>query len=386
MSLTNQASRILLEMPHRLFDHSPKLTDTIWNISNPGYGSSEAYKSTTSHRWPYAPIIENDDKEFDERIDRHDQSNNYALHPWLGKPSRLSEAPGNWSLGQIESLKQNTNLMLAAQQTSRLQLVRGNVIRMGQEPVRRGSYGSVWKGKLLSLSQLHPWRWSVLEVTIKVINVEDEDDDRLLKRLFREVVPLCNIPPHPNILQVKGYLLEKNCAWIISAWQGQGNALQYLQSNSAVDKLKLISEVVEGLCYLHSHEPPIVHGDLKPDNVLINDDRSAMLTDFGLSRIMDESTGAGFVTSTFIRGSLYFLAPELLAGERRTPRSDIWGLGGLILQIATGKRPFHGMEPHCVLASLYKKEIPITSIDTSFTYATLLLPIIQGCWNINPES
>ncbi|KAG8924675.1 hypothetical protein FRC02_010271 [Tulasnella sp. 418] len=341
--------------------------------------------SSSRHAWPHPVIVEDDDEE-NHMLNEPDVNHHswVARHPWQVRPSRLSECPGNWNLAQIESLKRNTPLLAAAQKTSRLQLVRGHVIKTGQEPLKRGSYGTVWRGRYLNPPQSPP-----SEVAIKVITVGDEDHDRLLKwmqRMFREIYPVYNLRQHPNIVPIKGYLLDQNSAWIISPWQENGNARQYLRRHNAVDKLKLISDVVAGLCYLHSQDPPIVHGDLNTDNVLIGDDYSAMLTDFGLSRIMEESTGTSFVTSTFIGGSLHFLAPELLSGERRTTQSDIWALGGLILQIASGKRPFHGMEPPRVLASLYNKATPIISVDDSFSYPTILVPVIRGCWSIDTAS
>ncbi|KAG8959910.1 hypothetical protein FRC03_007316 [Tulasnella sp. 419] len=336
--------------------------------------------SSSGHKWP---IIEDDDEEHDIPAGPDADNSCDARHPWHGRPLRLSEAPGNWNLAQIESLKRNPPLLVAAQKTSRLQLMKEHVVITGQEPVKRGSYVTVWRGKLL-----YPPRSPPYEVAIKVITVdaEDEDHDRLLRRMFREIYPVYNLRPHPNIVPVKGYVLDQNSAWIVSPWQENGNARHYLRHNDAADKLKLISDVVTGLCYLHSQDPPIVHGDLQPDNVLIGDDHSAMLTDYGLSRIMEESTGTDFVTSTFIGGSLHFLAPELLSGEIRTTQSDIWALGGLILQIASGKRPFHGMKPPHIIASLYNKTTPIISPDGSFSYQEILLPIIRGCWSIDTTS
>ncbi|KAG8920697.1 hypothetical protein FRC02_000747 [Tulasnella sp. 418] len=307
-----------------------------------------------------------------------------STHASLGRPVSLRETPGNWDLVHIDCLRGNNNLLSAAQKTTRLQIVRRNAERIGNGPVASGSCGAIWKGRLFTPDPQSPWGGREIEVAIKVIRVKDNDYVRLLKHLFREIVPLSGLPPHPKILSVRGYLLQGNSAWIMSAWQKRGNARDYI-SKHKIDKLKLVSDIVEGLCYLHTREPPIVHGDLKLDNVLIGDDYTAMLTDFGLSRIMDESPETTLTTSSLIRGSIYFLAPELLAGVKRSPESDIWALGGLLLQIATGKPPFYLMNKNSIIAHLYHKGTPIMATDGPFSHKDILLPIIQRCWEINPS-
>ncbi|KAG6326687.1 hypothetical protein ID866_12305, partial [Astraeus odoratus] len=75
---------------------------------------------------------------------------------------------------------------------------------------------------------------------------------------------------------------------MVSAWMDNGNAYEYVQ-NTLVDPRPLLSDIAEGLRYLHNHEPPIYHGDLKGQNVLISDDGHALLADFGLSFLVRSS-------------------------------------------------------------------------------------------------
>ncbi|KAF8318141.1 kinase-like protein, partial [Clavulina sp. PMI_390] len=102
----------------------------------------------------------------------------------------------------------------------------------------------------------------------------------------------------------------------------------------------------EGVCYLHSLQPPVIHGDLHPGNVLLDKDGIAYLCDFGLSRVRHEvsRTRTQRVNGGFIR----FLAPELASSPaekfRTTSESDIYSLAMLLFNLWSGERPFSHIE------------------------------------------
>jgi len=90
--------------------------------------------------------------------------------------------------------------------------------------------------------------------------------------------------------------------------------------------------VARGLEYLHILEPPIVHGDLKGANVLIDDQGLPKLGDFGLAKAL-EGDPTGLTTSTAFQGSIRWLATELLFDKPRSKESDIWAFGYLALEV-----------------------------------------------------
>ncbi|KAJ7229443.1 kinase-like domain-containing protein, partial [Mycena rebaudengoi] len=114
---------------------------------------------------------------------------------------------------------------------------------------------------------------------------------------------------------------------MVSPWMEHGTVLNYLKEYGHSNVDKLLYEIVQGLAYLHSSR--IVHGDLRGTNILINEDWSACLADFGLS-IVDNAT---FSTTTNRGGSLYWMAPELLVPDQfglkfaLTPASDVYAFG-----------------------------------------------------------
>jgi hypothetical protein len=103
-------------------------------------------------------------------------------------------------------------------------------------------------------------------------------------------------------------------------------------------KSLLALDVAEALVYLHSFENPIIHRDLKPKNVLLSDAWVAKLTDFGVSR---EMTGEGEdQTMTGEVGTISWIAPEVLRGERYSVKADVYSFGVLLTELDTCRRPY----------------------------------------------
>ncbi|CAN0862302.1 Putative receptor-like protein kinase At1g80870 [Linum grandiflorum] len=109
-------------------------------------------------------------------------------------------------------------------------------------------------------------------------------------------------------------------------------------------RFRVILDVSMALEFLHTRcDPPVIHGDIKPSNVLLGFDLRAKIADFGLSRVKGRELSS---TTTSMRGTLCYVAPEHGGGEK----ADIYSLGVLILVIVSGRRPLH------VLASPMKLE------------------------------
>ncbi|KIM23527.1 hypothetical protein M408DRAFT_252923 [Serendipita vermifera MAFF 305830] len=172
--------------------------------------------------------------------------------------------------------------------------------------------------------------------------------DRGAQRLRREM-RLWWMCRHRNVVPLYGFASDfGGMDAMVSPWMKNGSALCYIQAQkcSWAERLKLLGDIVAGLKYLHHFQPPIVHGDLKPTNVLIADNGDACLCDFGLSRLIKTETGAsGFTTSNFA-GSIRYMSPELLNSEDEealplvTTASDVYALGCVGLQIVTDHLPY----------------------------------------------
>ncbi|KAJ7780443.1 kinase-like domain-containing protein [Mycena olivaceomarginata] len=141
---------------------------------------------------------------------------------------------------------------------------------------------------------------------------------------------------HQNLVPLIAIIADRDM--LISAFYENGNIRDYLRHNSRVKALKLVLGIASGLSYLHNSG--VVHGDLKAENVLIDDDGCAQLTDFGISQV----DGCRGCTTASI-GTRTYIAPELLddglpkKGARTTRMSDVYSLGILALEIFSSIRP-----------------------------------------------
>ncbi|KAG8912762.1 hypothetical protein FRC00_003837 [Tulasnella sp. 408] len=157
-------------------------------------------------------------------------------------------------------------------------------------------------------------------------------------------------------------------ARFINPFMANGNIDVYLKNSSvpASDslRLKLLEDSLNGLIYLHSFSPPICHGDIKPDNVLVTDRVEAVLCDFGLARFTDGGP-SGLTTSPTIKGSTRYMSPELFKEDAvHTLSSDIWAYGCLVLQ-------------QIIMLALVQERSP----DESGLQDDSLRPLLTKCWH-----
>ncbi|KAF7370865.1 Kinase-like protein [Mycena sanguinolenta] len=165
---------------------------------------------------------------------------------------------------------------------------------------------------------------------------------------------------HPHILPFLG--IDANSfplfLCMVSPWMEHGTVLNYLRTHGHAYLDKLLYEIAQGLEYLHSRN--VVHGDLRGANILIKEDWTACLADFGLSILSDTTSTA----STNRGGSTYWMAPELLDPDRfgipfaRTPATDVYAFGCVCLELYTGRHPFWNVPETAALLKVINGERP----------------------------
>ncbi|KIO32988.1 hypothetical protein M407DRAFT_46371, partial [Tulasnella calospora MUT 4182] len=196
---------------------------------------------------------------------------------------------------------------------------------------------------------------------------------------------------HPNLHPFFGYRSEPRPR-LISPWCRHGNLSDYLRASPGLprlDKMILIRQAACGLEHLHSQTPPISHGDIKPENVLINDHLEAVLSDFGLGRVLvGLGVHTGFTTSDTAHGTLRYMAAELFAqgGLRSSLQTDVYAFGGLMLAAMSGKRPFDGLDEPTILLRILQDKQPRQEDHLELPPSDLLWSLMRRCWSINRKA
>lgn len=161
---------------------------------------------------------------------------------------------------------------------------------------------------------------------------------------------------HPRLPRVVDWLMEEGEGWtclVMDYISGETLEQLYRRTGRAAEETELVNAaeaVLDVLAYLHSRQPPVVYRDVKPSNLMLDADGTIKLIDFGIARNY-RSDGSGDTTRL---GTVGFAAPESYAGNS-DPRSDLYGLGALLLSLATrgavtewgreAERAMHGVLP-----------------------------------------
>src|SRR5918992_1520049 len=179
-------------------------------------------------------------------------------------------------------------------------------------------------------------------VAIKILNPDLEDSD-VGARFRREGRTAAKLS-HPNIVQVydagEDELGGHEVSYIVVEYVPGGDLKDLIDTRGPLPGIMLSrigADVADGLA--HAHERGVIHRDIKPQNVLMDDYGSPKLTDFGIARALaaDHSTSTGSPLGTALYSS-----PEQLRGEGVTPKSDIYSLGTTLYHAAVGEPPFSG--------------------------------------------
>lgn len=197
------------------------------------------------------------------------------------------------------------------------------------EVIGRGGQGEVLRG----LDHQHN-----RSVALKVRCVTDQ---AAREALLSEARILLSLDPHKGLPLVRDDFFEGDCYYLIMDWIEGKNLERIVEEQgdpglAVSTALDYISQAAEALDHLHSHDPPIVHGDVKPANLILTERGRAVLVDFGIAASSREKAAA-------IR-TPWFSAPELAAGDPPTPASDIYGLAATAFALLVGSPP-QGIKP-----------------------------------------
>ncbi|EIM89601.1 kinase-like protein, partial [Stereum hirsutum FP-91666 SS1] len=176
--------------------------------------------------------------------------------------------------------------------------------------------------------------------------------------------------------------------FMVSEYCKYGNVCEYLRGPfPEADRLSLLSGIVSGMIYLHGNS--IVHGDLKGVNVLVDDNHQAILADFGISRLLDDTltirSHASLTGS--LNGTFRWMAPECLSGTRAKKSSDVYSFAITAWEIFSGEVPFFGIyEPLLAKAVVDNGERPKRPGRLDKEENDSLWKLMESCWDGDPSA
>ncbi|KAI5115565.1 hypothetical protein M0805_003566 [Coniferiporia weirii] len=167
---------------------------------------------------------------------------------------------------------------------------------------------------------------------------------------------------------------------LVFPYSWNGNCSKLERPRLRVDVLKLIKGIADVLSYLHSMCPPVIHGDIKAANVMLSNDFSPLLTDFGLAEFTS-MTPSNNNEDSELPGSMRWMALELFHGEehQKTIMSDVWAFGMFVLEVSSQKMPFCELKnDQKVILALLMHNLPAFPVPTAVHELTI------SCWNMTP--
>ena len=194
------------------------------------------------------------------------------------------------------------------------------------------------------------------EVAIKVLHAHLADRAESRERLKREAITVAKLR-HDNIVEIFDYSGEDtDQAYLVTEFI-HGKTLRAWIEGAYEPRPAVAALLIRTLAMAldAAHALNIVHRDIKPDNVMIREDGCLKLMDFGIAQLVDQQK---LTMTGQLLGSPAFMAPELISGKPVDHRIDVFSLGIMLYQLATGTLPFSGRNPHEVLNRIADCDFP----------------------------
>ncbi|KAL6599347.1 hypothetical protein ACP70R_045841 [Stipagrostis hirtigluma subsp. patula] len=200
-----------------------------------------------------------------------------------------------------------------------------------EEKIGRGGFGPVYRGRLNNQGCRY--------VAIKVLS---EGSSAQGRKEFEAEVKVMTRLRHRNIVQLLGWCDGPEGLFLVYEFLSNGSLEKHLYDHHKLpiwsDRYKIALGVGSAVLYLHSEcEKCVIHGDIKPANIMLDFACNAKLGDFGLARLVDHGTES--LTTQVVAGTLGYIDPEFMNNRRPSTESDVYSFGILLLEIACGRRP-----------------------------------------------
>ncbi|KAL3659409.1 hypothetical protein V7S43_015680 [Phytophthora oleae] len=246
------------------------------------------------------------------------------------------------------------------------------------ELIGEGTFGKVYKGLNIATGGLFALK------KIEIHTSPNADQVTQMQKLGEEISLMNNLS-HKHIVRYKGSHRSANHFYIFMEYVPGGSIASMLKQFDAFseDLIRIFTrQIVQGVVYLH--QMGIVHRDIKGANVLVNEQGVSKLADFGCSKQIPQMLTTSLEESLrSIRGSIPWMAPEVVKQTGHDYKADIWSIGATVIEMATAKHPW----PHCHngLAAMYTIAMATAPPPLPINLSDEAREFLRRCFCIDPE-
>ena len=237
------------------------------------------------------------------------------------------------------------------------------------ERIGSGGFSVVWKA-----IDLHTGN---MPVAVKVF-MPDKGVDPHLIDMFRDEFNLTSTLDDNRLVRMTDYFVEEESPCLVMPYMPGGSLYHKLQKAGPLSErevARVLYQVGGALHYLHAQEKPVLHLDIKPENILIDYSGNYLLADFGISLKMRSSL---LRASNTKGGTFAYTPPEMSESRKAGPPADIFSLGVMLFELCTGDLPWSGMGGNAVIIGMPLPLLPDT-------YSLRLQQLVHLCMGRYPQ-
>ncbi|KAL2326624.1 hypothetical protein Fmac_025682 [Flemingia macrophylla] len=201
---------------------------------------------------------------------------------------------------------------------------KGIILDSGKTVAGRGALGSVYKGVILDAGKT---------IAVKKVSTTSKQGER---EFLAEICTIGRLR-HKNLVKLQGWCSEGKNLLLVYDYMQNGSLDHFIGKGNLnwQTRHRILIGLASALLYLHEEcGSPVVHRDVKPNNIMLDSNHNAHLGDFGLARLLKNECSV----TTNLNGTLGYLAPELSFTGKATPESDVYSFGMVVLEVICGKR------------------------------------------------
>ena len=194
------------------------------------------------------------------------------------------------------------------------------------------------------------------EVAVKILRAQYTDDDGFVSRFRQEAQSAARLI-HPNIVNVYDVGRDEDSYYIIMEYVKGRTLKELISEDGSLDPMSAVI-IAHGIASAlkHAHSRGIIHCDIKPHNILLDENNSPKVADFGIARAISTAT---MTYTASVVGSVHYLSPEQVRGEKVSAQSDLYSLGILLFEMLTGSLPFTADTPVAVALMHVSEKMPL---------------------------